>query len=154
LSGKITKTKLSLLSPGRKLIVNLIRASDAVSHRFDAFLKEYGLTGTQYETLLILRGAGNKGATRSGIAARLIKAEPDVTRLLDRLERHAWVRRERDPADRRAVNTWITIEGIKLLATLDRPVRDLQSRTFARMTLKEIEQLTAGLEKIQAALSS
>ena len=47
----------------------------------------WGLTATQYNVLRILRGAEPKGLTCAAIGARMIAAEPDITRLLARLKR-------------------------------------------------------------------
>jgi DNA-binding MarR family transcriptional regulator len=138
----------------QKAIATIIRAADAIQHSFDAALKVHGLTSTQYRVLWILRGSGSRGASCSGIGDRLIKAMPDVTRLLDRLERRGWVRRERDVKDRRTVKTWITIEGLKLLGSLDGQVRELNLRPFKLMSTQEIKGLVASLEKLQQNLKS
>jgi len=136
----------------RKATAAVIRASGAIQRSFDAALKVHGLTGTQYRVLWILRGFGGRGASCSGIGERLIKAVPDVTRLLDRLERRGWVRRERDVKDRRTVRTWITIDGLRLLQRLDPLIRELSIRPFTLLHIKEIESLVASLEKIQQAI--
>ena len=137
-----------------KAITTIIRAADAIQRSFDAVLKVHGLTGTQYRVLWILRGAGTRGASCSGIGDQLIKAVPDVTRLLDRLERRGWVRRERDVKDRRTVKTWITLDGLRLLRDLDPVVRELNTHPFRLMTVKELTCLVAKLEKLLQALKS
>lgn len=138
----------------QKAIATIIRTADAIQRSFDAALKAHGLTSTQFRVLWILRGFGRKGATCSGIGERLIKAVPDVTRLLDRLERRGWVRRERDVKDRRTVKTWITIDGLKLLRLLDPQVREFNIRPFRLMSIQETHDVVASLEKIQQALKS
>ena len=120
-------------------------------HALNSLFKSHGLTATQYFALHVLRASGTRGASCTGIAARLIKAEPDVTRLVDRLERRGWVRRARDRTDRRTVKTWITIEGLGLLQSLDDPVRDLYRRPLAKMTRSDVSGLIAALEKVQEA---
>lgn len=138
---------------GQKAMVTIIRASDALVRSFDLLFKAHGLTATQYDVLRVLRGAGGAGAACSAIGERLIKAEPDVTRLLDRLERRGWVRRERNVRDRRSVTTWITIPGLKLLRDLDGPVRDQNLKPFKLMSVAEVRQLVSGLEKVLEALT-
>lgn len=132
--------------------MSLVRSSDAIMRGLGVILKRHGLTATQYRVLLVLRGAGNRGASNSVIADRMIKAEPDVTRLLDRLERRGWIRRERDPKDRRSVKSWITIDGLKLLQLLDPIALEQNLKPFALMSIAEIQQLIAALEKVQEAL--
>jgi DNA-binding MarR family transcriptional regulator len=136
----------------QKAIAAIIRSADAIQRSYDVALKVHGLTNTQYRVLWILRGLGSKGASCSGIGERLIKAVPDVTRLLDRLERRGWVRRERDAKDRRTVKTWITIDGLKLLGRLDSKVRELNTQPFKLLSMQEIRGLVASLEKVQQAL--
>ena len=59
----------------------------------EAKLNEFGLTGTQYNALRILRGAGPEGLPCSEIGERMITHDPDVTRLLNRLEKRGFVKR-------------------------------------------------------------
>lgn len=93
-------------------------------------LRPAGLTHAQYNVLRILRQAGEGGLPCSEISRRMITRDPDVTRLLDRLERGKWIVRERPPADRRKVHARISEEGLRLLAGLDAPVRALHARQF------------------------
>jgi DNA-binding MarR family transcriptional regulator len=52
----------------------------------------------------------------------MITRDPDITRLLDRLEKRGLVVRRRDARDRRVVLSRITPEGLRLLAGLDDPI--------------------------------
>jgi DNA-binding MarR family transcriptional regulator len=137
----------------QRAIVTILQTSDAITRGLDWVLRRHGLTATQYSVLVILRGLGSRGASNSAISQRVIKAKPDVTRLLDRLERRGWIRRERDYRDRRSVMTWITVDGLKLLQLLDPIVQDQNLRPFALMKIAEIRQLVAGLEKVLEALA-
>ncbi len=138
----------------QRAIVTIVRTADAIVRSFKVLFKPYGLTDTQYNVLRILRGSGRRGGTPSVIGEHLIKAVPDVTRLLDRLERHGWVRRERSVRDRRSVTAWITVPGLKLLHELDAPVRNQNFRPFALMSVAEVRDLVSALEKVLKALES
>ena len=83
--------------------------------------------------LRILRGAGPRGLPTLDIAERMIEQAPGITRLLDRLERKALVRRERCPKDRRRVLVAITPGGLRLLAGLDGPVAEADDALLARL---------------------
>src|SRR5512138_1409830 len=83
--------------------LNLVRTADALTRELELFLQPFGLTATQYNVLRILRGAGEEGATCTAISERLLAFDPDVTRLLDRLEKSGWVQRTRSVTDRRVV---------------------------------------------------
>ena len=77
-------------------------------------LKTFGLSPTQYNALRILRGAGDQGRSCSEIAERMINHDPDITRLVDRLERRGLVARSREGRDRRVITTRITLAGLDL----------------------------------------
>ena len=82
-------------------VLNIHRTAEVLGQASAEFLKDYKLSHTQYNVLRILRGAGPDGATCSGIAERMITRDPDITRLLDRLEGRGLVARERSREDRR-----------------------------------------------------
>ena len=50
-------------------------------------MRGHDLSLPQYNVLRILRGAGDAGLRCSEVGARLLVHDPDVTRLLDRLEK-------------------------------------------------------------------
>jgi DNA-binding MarR family transcriptional regulator len=96
-------------------------------------LKAAGLSTAQFNVLRVLRGAG-EGRTCGEISAQLISRDPDVTRLLDRLEQAGLVARTRERADRRVVTTRISGAGLALLSTLDAPMAELHARQFAHLS--------------------
>jgi DNA-binding MarR family transcriptional regulator len=102
--------------------IALLRTADALQWRAGELFKQHGLSPTQYNALRILRGAGAEGLACAEIAERMINRDPDITRLMGRLERSGLVRRERQKKDRRVIRTCITVAGLALLKSLDRPV--------------------------------
>jgi|SRR6266498_1292773 len=100
----------------------LLRTADVLQSSMESKLKEFGLTGTQYNALRILRGAGPKGLPCSEIGERMITRDPDITRLLNRLEQRGLVERTRDQHDRRVIYGKITAAGQRLLREMDGPV--------------------------------
>src|SRR5918998_4010285 len=91
--------------------LNLLRTADALLRKETELLKEYGLSPTQYNALRILRGAGTEGVTCGEMSDRMLTKDPDVTRLVDRLETRGLLTRARSDEDRRVVRTRITTEG-------------------------------------------
>src|SRR6266699_6414278 len=102
--------------------VDLLRTTDMLSRGLIQVLKTEDLSATQYNVLRILRGAP-EGLACGEIASRMITRDPDVTRLLDRLEKRCLISRCRETKDRRSVMAKITRAGLKLLARLDEPVQ-------------------------------
>src|SRR3984885_1566149 len=119
-----------------RVFVSLLRTADALSRGAEALLKPYGLSGTQYNVLRILRGAGEKGLACREVGCKLISRDPDITRLLDRMESRGLIVRAREAQDRRVVKTRITEEGLRVLAELDAPVNDLHRQQFRHLPEK------------------
>lgn len=133
------------------VFVNLLRTADALARQAEDLLKPYSLSGTQYNILRILRGAGEKGLACREVGCRLISRDPDITRLLDRLESRGLIARAREARDRRVVKTRITAEGMRLLEQLDEPVRSLHSRQLSCLPDKKLRQLSDLLDRAREA---
>src|SRR4030095_13474299 len=88
--------------------LNVQRTADVLMQQLVSVLKSYGLSPTQYNVLRILRGAGAAGMTCKDVGSRMITPDPDITRLLDRLERRNLLTRNRAREDRRFVTIQIT----------------------------------------------
>lgn len=133
--------------PEEMAFLDLLRTTDRLSRGVAHVLKSEDLSPTQYNVLRILRGAPESLACGE-IAGRMITRDPDITRLLDRLERRGLISRCRQTTDRRTVLTRITPEGLELLARLDRPVQEIH-----RMQLGHLgqERLRALAELLRAA---
>src|ERR1700720_1696813 len=108
--------------PEEETFLDLLRTTDMLSRGLFRVLKTGGLSATQYNVLRILRGAP-EGLACGEIASRMITRDPDITRLLDRLEKRGLISRRRESTDRRTVMARITPEGLALLNRLDEPVR-------------------------------
>ena len=122
--------------------LNIERTSAVLGHAFADALKPYKITGTQYNVLRILRGAGPAGLCRNEVRDRMIAQVPDVTRLLDRLEESEFIERQRSSEDRRQVATRITEKGLKLLSELDEPVSAIHKRQLGHMTPDQLKSLS------------
>ena len=133
--------------------LNIQRTAEALMWGVMETLKPAGLTPTQYNVLRILRGAGVEGLACREIAERMVNRDPDITRLLDRLEAQKLVRRAREQKDRRVVMTYITPEGLKVLKELDRPMAELHERQLCHLEEQHLEHLTGLLETARAKVS-
>src|ERR1700730_7664665 len=113
-----TKTSNRSLSLENRIFVALLQTADAISQEAEQLLKAAGLTGAQYNVLRILRGAEPEGLGCRGIGERMISHDPDMTRLLDRMEKRGLITRERQTDDRRVVKARITSGGLESLKRL------------------------------------
>ncbi len=144
-----SETKRRVGSPEEAAFLELMRTSDMLSRGFAPLLKAEELSSTQYNVLRILRGAP-EGLPCGEIGTRMITRDPDITRLLDRLEKRGLVSRCRETKDRRTVLTRITDAGLELLARLDEPVQEVHR---AQMGHLGRERLQALVELVRAARS-
>ena len=132
-----------------QIFVALLQTADSLGQEAEQLLKVTGLTGAQYNVLRILRGAEPEGLACRAIGDRMISHDPDMTRLLDRMEKRGLITRERQTDDRRVVKTRITAQGLSLLKTLDPPVHDLHKRQFRHMSAARLKTLSDLLEEVR-----
>ena len=129
------------------VFVSLLRTADAFTRGAEALVKTAGLSGAQYNILRVLRGAGDDGLGCSEIGCRLISRDPDITRLLDRMESRGLIARARETKDRRVVTTRITSEGLRVLRSLDEPMQQLHHKQLRHLPEKKLRQLLLLLEQ-------
>ncbi len=140
--------KRSQQSLETRVFVALLIAADRLSQQAEQLMKEHSLTGTQYNVLRILRGAEPSGLPCKGISDRMISHDPDMTRLLDRMEKRGLITRERQVNDRRVVRTRITAAGLDILKKLDAPVQELHRRQFRNLAAARLKSLATALEEV------
>ena len=129
-------------------ILGLLRTAAVVDHATDEALRPYGLTGTQFNVLRILRGADPGGLCGKEIGERMINRVPDVPRLLDRLEKAELISRQRDREDRREVSARITPKGRQLvddIGNISTPVE----KWFRRLDQSQLRALITALDVIR-----
>jgi DNA-binding MarR family transcriptional regulator len=146
LQAELRQTK-SFTSLHAEAFLNLVRTSAQLQHALHLKLKPYSMTETQYNSLRILRGAGSSGLTCAEIAERLVSQDPDITRLVARLERQGLVRRERGENDRRVVLTKITVAGLDRLRETDPVVNRTVNVLLSHLSSSELKTMIDLLER-------
>jgi DNA-binding MarR family transcriptional regulator len=131
-----------------RLFVSILKSADSLGQIVDQFLKSHGLTAAQYNVLRILRGAEPEGLLCRGISDRMISRDPDMTRLLDRMEKRDLITRERQKDDRRVIKTRITATGLSLLRKMDQPIREVHKEQFSHLTAPRMKTLVESLEEL------
>lgn len=140
------KQKRPFESPEQRAYLNVQRTASLLGRGISEVLRGSGLTRTQYNVLRILRGADGP-LTCSEVGERMIARDPDVTRLLDRLEEKELVRRQRSAEDRRMVVSEITERGHELVDDLDEPVARVHEEQLGHLSDEELRTLSALLEE-------
>jgi DNA-binding MarR family transcriptional regulator len=131
--------------------LDLLRTTDMLSRGLVQVLKSEELSPTQYNVLRILRGSP-AGLPCGEVASRMITRDPDITRLLDRLEKRGLISRCRETKDRRMVMAKITPDGLKLLARLDEPVGDTHRRQLGHLGRDRLRALAELLHAARSAV--
>src|SRR5688572_19497597 len=111
-------------------------------------LKPADLTTDHYQVLRILSDAGPARVPMSLIAERSPAGDPDVTRLVDRLEARGLAKRERDSLDRRVITARITADGRRLHGKLEKPVASLHNRQLATLGQNGLAEMKKLLQKL------
>jgi DNA-binding MarR family transcriptional regulator len=114
-------------------------------------LRQANLSLSQYNVLRILRGAGPEGLPCGEISGRMVRRDPDLTRLLDRLESRGLVARSRGTSDRRVVRATITKDGLRLLGSLDDQIEATVRKTLSHMPRERLHTLCELLEEAREA---
>lgn len=135
-------------------MLNVVRTAEVLQRTMSNFLKEFDLSAVQYNVLRILRGAGEPGATCSQIGERLLTRDPDITRLLDRMEARGLIARERSTEDRRAVITRISDAGRALVDSMDQPLHAMNRAKLGKFGHAALRTLIDELERMREMLEA
>lgn len=146
LKQEIKQTK-PFASVHEEVVLSMMRTADQLAGPMSELLREATLSLSQYNVLRILRGADADGLPCGEISERMVRRDPDLTRLLDRLETRGLVTRSRGTADRRVVRASISEEGLRLLASLDEKMDATVRATLAHMPKARLKALCELLEE-------
>lgn len=149
------KQKKPFSSPEQEILLGLLMAAARVVEPWARFLKTTAqLTNNQYNVLRILRGSHPAKLACSDIAERMIERDPDITRLIDRLETRGLVRRSRSRRDRRVVEVGISDKGLALVRGLDAPVQRMPKALLGHLGVERVRQLGSLLEAVISDLGT
>jgi DNA-binding MarR family transcriptional regulator len=144
----MSQTTLSPRSAVRKfdslqqeVFLNLWRTYDQLRAFEDELFSKYDLTAQQYNALRLLRAAFPKPLATLHVAGQLVSRAPDITRLLDKLEKRGLVERARPAEDRRMVAITITDAGKRLLEILDDQVKACHYNQLGHMDEADLRRL-------------
>ena len=141
----IIQTKFQ--TPQHKAVVNIRYTSNYLGHIQNSFMAEFDLSMPQFNILRILRGAKSSISVNT-IKDRMVEKSPNTTRLMDKLIEKGLIERVRCNEDRRVVYVEITVQGLNLLADIDKKF-NTNSFTQLNLTNEEAEELSRLLDKVR-----
>jgi len=131
--------------------LSIMRTASTLGGDFERIFKSRGLTEAMYNALRIIRGSGERGSMCQELGAHLVSRVPDVTRLVDRLEKGGFALRARATHDRRVIYVRISKKGLEALDALDGPVLQLHRKQLSHLSAKELITLAELLAKARSA---
>jgi DNA-binding MarR family transcriptional regulator len=149
LSERLEQTRFE--GPVHEALLNVLVAAGFLNEQGARIFAEHDLSPAQYNVLRILKGAHPEGYARCDIARRMIERAPDLTRMIDRLERRGLVERARSDQDRRRSVTRISRRGMELVEKMAPAVAAYHRLVSRRLTAAEAGTLSRLCEKLYAA---
>jgi DNA-binding MarR family transcriptional regulator len=127
---------------------DLVRVASRLEGELNRVFRPYDLTTATFSILSILERVVPDGLSCGDVAGQLIAEVPDMTRLLDRLERLEYVLRERSSLDRRMVKVRLTDRGLEVVQSLKGAVLRCHQEQFKALAPERLEELRGLLREV------
>ena len=135
--------------PEQEAALNIVRTAARLAEAVERTLKPHGVSGPLYNILRIVRGVGGEGVSSGEIGVQMVTPTPDVTRLVDRLERLGLATRHRKEDDRRVVLVRLTAKARRLLAKLDPLVEQMHRDTLGHLAPSELRSINELMVRVR-----
>lgn len=145
-SAELTEEARTLV---RRTYVELLLTVESLKNRSEEVLKPFDLTEQQCNVLYILNEAGEDGIACQELANHLVKRDPDITRLLDRLEARKLTRRTRSSQDRRIVLARITPAGRELVEKFIEPFNAVYDQMIGPLGVQRMREVCEAMQEIR-----
>lgn len=129
------------LVPEQEAYLNLVRTHALLSDKVAELFKQHNLSQPLYNVLKVVARVGNAGMPSQSIAQYMVARDPDITRLVDRLQKDRSLDRERDERDRRIVRVRVTQLGLDLIQKLDPLIWKLHRQQLGHLSQEKLESL-------------
>lgn len=132
----------------QKAVINVSYTYNWISNILRNKLEKHKITQQQFNILRILRGQLPNPATVNLLKERMIDKMCDASRMVDRLVQKKLVTRCTNSKDRRAVDIFISDEGLKVLSQIDHEMKigDILKNNISS---EEAEVLSNLLDKLR-----
>ncbi|MFT6437883.1 MAG: DNA-binding MarR family transcriptional regulator [Candidatus Azotimanducaceae bacterium] len=135
-----------------EVLVSLRRITRAIDLYSKKLLKDTGLTTSQ---LLVMQSIGElENPTPSAIAKEVVLSQATVTNLIDRLERHQLVKRERSLKDKRTVKVSLTDRGAEIIDSKPELLQTGFLRHYRKLQEWERHGLVSALQRVATMMDA
>lgn len=128
-------------SPEQEGYLRIWRLHERLNMLENEVFKSQGISAQQYNTLRLLLGRHPEPMQTLQIARKLISHAPDITRLLDGLDKKGLINRSRSLSSRRVVEVGITAAGIRLIEEMAPALQDLHQRQLGHLSKNQLDEL-------------
>lgn len=132
----------------------IYRTALALKSALQRFFKEHGYEITPEQWGIIRHLGEEEGLSQREIGEKSSKDTPNITRMLDALEKKGIIFRQADPRDRRKHCVYLTKEGKQLHERLSPLAQNLRQRVTQNLAQQEIDRLKDTLNKIYQNIGS
>ena len=133
----------------QEVYLNLVRTHAVLDHEVAELFKLHNLSQPLYNVLKVVARVGEVGMPSQSIAQYMVTRDPDITRLVDRLEKELLLERERDERDRRIVLVKVTQLGLDTIEKLDPLIWVLHRQQIGHLSREKLELLNQLLVEIR-----
>src|SRR5690554_3885539 len=126
--------------------IKLTRAADALNNRLNKHLADANITMSQFGAMEALYHIGP--LNQRSIGEKILKSGGNITMVIDNLQKSGYVKRERDPDDKRAVLICLTPAGKKFIKEFFPKHLEKIKEEFSILTEDEQIQLAALCKKL------
>lgn len=132
-------------------VMNTIRTADLLFDRIGQLLRPLGVSSAGGLVLGQLRDHGPMSPSQLG--DRLIVTRATVTGVVDSLERRGFVRRSRNPGDRRGIIVELTAEGLDAVAQVRTIIHRQEREWMGGLSDDELAMYVGLMHRIQDSVS-
>ena len=135
--------------------VQLLKTAKRIESKIAGhFANEHATSLSRFDVLANLERSPGHATGTSQLSKMLLASRGNITRLLDRMENDALIRRESSPSDRRVSEVRMTGAGERLFARLAPDHEGWAQDIFGALSEAELTELIAMLRKLRARLDS
>lgn len=128
-------------SAAREAVVAVVRAYGMLQRLMLPHFGQFGLTPPQFQLLTIVNRLRPKRPTQRRLAEELYVSFPNITMMLDRLEKSGLIRRRANADDRREKFVELTAAGRSLLRRIWKVHQQQLDRVVAGLNLRQQVEL-------------
>jgi DNA-binding MarR family transcriptional regulator len=126
----------------QEAVLSVLVVSNMLRSELELICMDYNINSSIYNVLRILNGSFPNGLSRTDIHRRMLDRNPDLTRILDRMEKASLIRRLQNDSDKRKSISFITFEGKELIEKMKKDIQKFDRYLLQFLTRKECQDLS------------